>query len=1074
MYVHLHTHSPYSFLDGASSIEELVRQAALHGMAALAITDHNSLSAAVKFRDACTSFGIAPIYGVELTMQRGTHLTLLAQNPTGYSNLCQLITKAHAHGGRLSPALPWEELTVHTDGVICLSGCRNGLLSRHVRARKYDKALTLAKRLQTWFGKEGFFLELQDDWLPNAYRVCRELYALAQDIGAPVVATNNVHYATRAGFVLHDLLRCIAAGVTVDEVHGQRPLNSERYLKNGREMAELFGWCPKAVSATALIAQRCSNALPTPEEVTPRFAGDAAAELRQRILVGATKRYGGKSRRVGTRLLEEFNLITTLGYADYFLMVHDIVSWARNSNIRCTGRGSAADSCVAYCLGLTDVDVIERNLPFARFLRPGKIPDIDTDFPSSRRDEVFRHVVATYGDAHTAMACTFNTYWARGAMRDIGKALGLPADVLTFLREQVASRVQAHELDRAFDRFAELWPYKHLKDRFGVLFDFCGRLSGFPRHIGTHSSGIVVSRVPLAQIAPVEPSARGIVSLMELDKDDAEKLGLIKFDILALRTLDAVTDTERALKEQDASFSYDAISFGDEQTFRMMHAGKSMGVFQFESPAQIALATLLLPTTFEDLVASVALIRPGPVRGNVVGRFVAARNGWCRADVLHLAITPILRKTFGCLVYQEQVDQVVAAMTGMSEADADRFRKSLTRHAKADTMDIPEKQFLEAAHRHHPDLRKDKAALIWEQIAGWSGYGFLEGHAGSFALTGYRTAYLACHHFAEYFAAVMSNQPMGFYSNNSLAAEARRRGVQLLPVDINESGDKCEAQGDTIRLGVRLVAELTAEDVTAILAAREACSFSSILDFCTRVILPKNALENLILCGAFDQLHENRRELLLTLDRIIGQALAIRRARASGEPYLISPETLPSDTADMEEIADISLWEKFTWTWRITGVSAECHVFSHFREELAARGFVTTAQAAAMKHGTKVWVAGISIRPHRPPTRSGVPVVFVSIEDESDMLHGICVDEAIDTCTEVFLRSAAVIVEGTIERRGQGVSLKVLRAKPFKLNEPQKDSPRPVWAGQTADHQADRSQPSDQPQTPSSFLVGTA
>jgi error-prone DNA polymerase len=1042
MFVHLHVHSPYSFLDGASEIEALVRKAASLGMPALALTDHDNLCAAVKFTSLCRAYGVRPILGSEVTMSDGSHLTFLAQNRTGYANLCRLLTVAHA-GERLNPLLPWPLLESHAEGLICLSGCRKGLICQLILERQHAAAMDIAENLRDWFGGR-FTIELQEDLAPYADMLSRELAQLGRHLGVAMVATNNVHYAERDGFAAHDILRCVKASVTVGEVHPLRPFNNERYLKSAAEMMERFAWCPEAMANTLRIADQCEDVLPRDEEITPAYLvpegrGEAADYLRSLAYKGATHRYRGMPPRVQERLDFELKIICELGYADYFLMVWEIVRWARKEGIRATGRGSAADSCVAYALTLTDVDVIARNLPFARFLVPGKKPDIDCDFPSTRRDDVFRYIVGKYGEANTGMVCTFHTFWARSAVRDIGKALGLPPDALEVLSKNLSHFVQANKIEDAFGRLPELREHGHLLERFKLLFSLCGRISGFPRHLGTHSSGIVISRRPLAEIAPLQPSARGITQIWTLDKDDAEEVGAIKFDVLSLRMLSAVSDAEEDIGRAQPAFRYDRIPMDDEETYRMFRAGAAVGTFQFESAAQLSLAVTLHPDHFEDLVASVALIRPGPVRGNVVQRFVACRNGWMRADLIHPCLATALNPTYGVIVFQEQVNDVVAAMTGCTDADADKFRKSLTKHTKLETLDKAREEFVMKAHAYRPEVDIEALHVLFNQIEGWGGYGFTHGHAASFALTGYRTAYLSVHHAAEFFAGIMNNQPMGYYTNNSIAGEARRRGVTILPLDINASGDKCVAEGEeSIRLGLRLVTELREEDVAAIVEARTERSYVSLLDFCARVPMHRDRLENLILAGGFDRLdedHAHRRGLLWRLEETLSLAATLR-SQTGGEQTALSlgsAASLPTPIA--VDIEPFSAWDCFLWEWRTIGVTAGAHVFAWLREHLARKGVMTAYEAARQKPNTRVVVAGINIRPHRPPTRSGRPVLFCSVEDETGILQGICLDDAITNYTPVFLSSLVVMVQGTIQRKGSGATLIVEKAKPLRMQQ---------------------------------------
>jgi error-prone DNA polymerase len=1055
IFIHLHVHSPYSFLDGASDIEALAQRAASFGMPALALTDRDTVSAAVKFTQACERYGVRPILGAEVTLEDQSHLTLLAESRPGYASLCRLISAAYASGGRLTPLLAWSELAAQNEGIICLSGCRKGLVSTLVRLRRYDAAREAARNLRDWLGPDRCYIELQNDFTPDAERICRELAELADHLGVGVVATNNVHHACREDYLVWDTLRAVGTHTGVAGLHADRPLNAERFLKSARQMEEIFEWRPDALANSLRIAERCARALPDREDVTPAYPvpegrEDAAGYLRFLTYKGAGARYRPLTARVRERIEHELCVIDRLGYNDYFLMAWRTALWARRQGIRVTGRGSAADSCVAHCLQLTDVDVIVRNLPFARFLTEGKMPDIDLDFPSDRRDEVFQHLIDTYGSEHVGNVCIFSTYRAKSAVRDVGKALGLPDEALEWFSRNLSHFVRAEGLAAAFDTMPELKPFAAMRNRFELLFLLCSRIANFPRHMGTHSSGVVISRVPLSTIAPVRPSARGLVRIWEMDKDDAEVLGAIKLDILSLRTLSAVSDSEASISRQDPEFQYDRIPEDDPETYRMLRAGEAVGAFQLESSAQLSLAVTLHPRHFEDLVASVALIRPGPVRGDAVQRFVKCRNGYMRASYLHPSLVPVLAKTYGAMVYQEQAIQVIAAMTGCSEAEGDMMRKGLARHARAGTMDKLRAEFVGRACAYHRDFSERSAHLLFDMLEGWSGYGFTEGHAASFALTAYRTSYLVRHHPAAYFAGMMSHQPMGFYSSNTLAAEARRRGVTVLPVDINASDEKCTTPyAETIRLGFRLIEGMRDEDAAAIVAERRSAPFASLLDFCVRIPMRLDRLENLILAGAFDDLHPHRRGILWRLEETIAMALSYRNLtprppspQGKGEEGVTGvPGTLelggledaPTPCAD--GIAPFTAWESFLWTWRMTGVCADCHVFAYLREALARRGVLTTIDAKAVRHGRRVTVAGLNVRPHRPPTKSGKPVLFTTLEDEFGLLQCICVGDAIDSATPVFLTSAAVVAQGIIERKGTGMMLRIERTKALRMQD---------------------------------------
>ncbi|BDI32598.1 DNA-directed DNA polymerase [Capsulimonas corticalis] len=1043
MFIHLHVHSPFSFLDGASSIEDLVRRAAQQGMGALALTDHNSLTAAIKFHRCCADYGIKPIFGTELTLDDGSHLTLLAASRTGYGNICHLLSLAYAHGGRLSPALPWALLSLYSESVICLSGCRQGKISQQILNHRYDDALVTARHLKAVFG-DNLFIELQDDLAPHALRLCRELVLLAKRIGVRYVATNNVHYATPEDLIAHDVKRCIAHNITFGEAHAARPFNNQRYLKGAWEMANLYCWCPEAISNTMVIANLCAQdgIMPIDEEITPAYPtpdGIATSQhLRALSYAGAKRRYGAIDRRVSKRLDEELLLLNTLGYADFVLHTGRIVAWARSQNITVTGRGSGADSIICYSLGLTDIDVVARNLPVARWVAPGKKPDIDIDFEAKRRDEVFRWIAQTYGAENVALCCTYATYWSKGALRDVGKALALPTPALKWFTKHISGFMPATEIKAAFERNPELRGYASLASRFELLFTLCGKIGGHPRHLGSHSSGVVISRMALSQLNVVTPSARGVLPIIMLDKDDVEDMGAVKLDILSLPILGVVGDAARDIQRSEREFNYDLIPKNDLATYRMLWTGSNMGAFQLGSPAQAALATQLHPADFEHLVASIGLIRPGPIKSRAVKKYIAYRNGYARIEYLHPALQPILERTYGVCCFQEQVSYIIAVMLGVNDAQAEVWRKRLTKHARAGTMREARTEFVLRSRQIHHDLSLDNANFIMDELEGWSSLGFVEGHSASFALTGQKTAYMICHHPIQYYAALLSNQPCGFYAPQSVASEARRRGAQILQLDINDSALACTTDEavTAIRLGFCLVSGMREADIAAILAARDHGVFRSLLDFCARVPLRRDLLESLLLCGAFDALHEHRRGLLWRLDETLAKAQSIRASAQQSAQQRLDIRMVGADATPIAwDIEDFSDWEKLLWEWRVVSVTTSCHPMAHLRPALAAHSIVTAHEAMQLKTGMKATVAGLNIRPHRPPAKSGGRHLFCTIEDESAYLQAAFYGNAIENNMATILLSPAIIVRGRMVRKGLGCSIEVEQAWPLSVQE---------------------------------------
>ena len=1036
VFVHLHLHTEYSFLDGGSRMEILIQRAAELGMRALAMTDHNSLAGAVQFVSLCKAYELQPILGVELTLIDQSHLTLLAKSREGYTNLCRMISSAYRSGGRLTPAADPEEIKQYTDGVICLTGCRKGKASLLVKRGRVEEATDKIGQLCDWFGAESVFVELIEDKTPGSLIIIQGLIAAAKAAGVSYAATNNVHYAQKHDFILHDVLRCIGSNITVADIDPSRPLNAEQYLKSPTQMQQLFSHTPDALANTLKIAQLCCIDPLEKMEITPKLLlspGRSANEyLRDLTIHGARTRYQSMDQEITKRINHELEIIHILGYDQYFLMAHKVVDFARKSKMRVTGRGSASDSIVAYCLWLTDVDVIKRRLPFARFVAPGKVPDIDIDVDRVRRDELFRWLTTEYGEDQVAVCCTFHRYQAKGALRDIGKALALPQEALRWFSQYMNGFISADRVRNAFDHVAELKPYAGRREQFSLLFDLCGKIADFPRHMGSHSSGVVISRLPLWKLAGISPSARGVLPIVMLDKDDIEEIGAIKLDLLSLPNHSMAADAEEEIKKSDPSFSYDTIPDEDDGTYELLRSGKAMGVFQLQSPAQMALACTLRPDTFEDLTASIALIRPGPIKTEAVRRFCESRNGWRRIAYLHHSLIPILDRTFGCVIFQEQVIQVIATMMRISDCEADQIRKSLAKRAKRGTLGELREEFIKRVRAVHSDLPEANAQVIWTEIEGWSGLGFVEGHSASFALNAYKSAFMATHHASAFFCGLLNNQPVGYYAPNSLCAEARRRGVQILPLDINLSDDKCHATPETIRLGLRMVESLPAADIARIVTEQQKREFTSLLDFCVRVPLHFDRLESLVLAGAFDSLHQHRRGILWRLPETTALAHSLRAE--IGRTDILDLRRMDV-TPIAWEIPAFTEWEQTMWEWRILGITTGCHALSYVREYLQTMGVMTTAEASRQPHRTRVTVAGINVRPHRPGTRSGRPVLFTTIEDETDFLQATCFGETIDKYTTVFLLSLAVIVRGTIEKRGVGSSLMVEKAKPLILSQ---------------------------------------
>ena len=849
----------------------------------------------------------------------------------------------------------------------------------------------------------------------------RDLAELAEKLGMGLVATNNVHYACPEEFRVHDVLTCVRTLTRVYDVHPERPLNAENYLKSEQEIKKLFREYPQAVANTWQIAQRCGPSLALGTPLFPRFnlpPGKAAESLlRDLAYRGARKKYGRVSRKVESRLEHELRVINALGYADYFLVVWDIVEYARNQGIRYAGRGSVADSFVAYCLGITEVDSLARGLLFERFmsLERAQKPDIDIDFDARFRDRIFQYVSARYGEDKTAKVCTYSTYRARSAVRELGKALGLPEGELDQAAKRLPYGAYADRIKDMLPLLPELRESNLDKEKFSLLLDLCEKVAGFPRFLGTHLGGVVVSREPLCDITPLQRSAKGEV-VTQFDKDDIEELGLVKLDLLSLRAMSAVEDTVRAIMREKKGFDYEKIPLDDAATYRMINKGQTIGVFQLESPAQRALQARLGASDIEDIVASVALIRPGPIKGDMVEPYIFRRQGREAVTFLHPALEPILAKTYGVILFQEQVIEIATVIAKFTPGEADRLRKVMTHARSQKVMDEIGREFIERAVEN--GVSREVAETVFKAMAGYASYGFCEAHAAAFATTSYKTAYLVRHYPAQFYASVLSNQPMGYYPPHIIADEARRRGVRILPPCINRSGENFLVEKEGIRVSLSQVKGLSRKGIRNILDNRP---FTSLAEVWEKAGLARDEMENLIKCGALDVFDTNRRRLLVKARKL---HLSSRAAGAVKEGIMAfdDPEQAAGAKAD---IPDFTEDEKYAMEFEILGLSPREHLMARFRGYLKENGFKSSWDLAALPGGRWVKVAGVLLRPHRPPTKSGRVVVFMSLEDEFGLTDVTVFEDVYQRYGGLIFspQTSPLVVEGVLQKRGNLASV---------------------------------------------------
>ncbi len=993
-FVHLHVHSYFSFYDGTAAIEPMLVRARELGMSALALTDYNGVYGAVQFVKKARELSIRPIIGAEIAVKDLGKLVLLARSAEGYGNLCRILSEAMMEDPRHPAFLP-EMLSAHGRDLFVLLGAP---LADRLAEGDRSGAEALAGRCLDLFGRDALVIELQNHGLPEDRERVRLLWDFARSRGLLPVASNNVHLLAPEDYFVHQAL--IASARTVHHRDVQPRPNSEYYLKSGTQMARLFSGYGEAVHNTELIAQECRFELPLETPRPPAWEmpdGMPASAPLARVCYRRLNRLFAQGRTAAARRLAvELEVIEAKGFSDYFLVVADLVRFAEERGIRHSCRGSASGSLVAYLLGISQVDPIADGLLFERFLNPERqdIPDIDIDFDSRRRDEVIDYALARYR-GHAAMVATVSRFRGRSAIREMGRGMGLRYEKLDELvrsfRYMPASRIREMLVALPELRDSEL-----RSEQYTHLLDVCSRIDKFPRHISVHLGGVVISREPMHDYAPVQRSRKGW-PVIAFDKDDVEALGLIKTDLLGLRMLSAIEEADKLLRKQGRAIDLDHLDTQDPQVYRCLESGETLGCFQVESPGMRSLLGQLRPRRFSDIVSSISLFRPGPVQADMVSPFVARRRGRERYVLPHRALLPILDETYGVVLFQEQVLRVAQAIAGFTLGQGDRMRRAM-KDPRAEKMKGLEETFVAGALRRGIDRRV--AAEVFQELTTLAAFGFNKAHACSFAAIVFQSVFLKVCHPAEFMIGVLNNLP-GMYPERVLLHEARRLGVPLLPPDLNRSAAGYALEGAAIRVGLRGVRQMGPAHLGRILEARAQGPFGSLEDFLGRVRVNRNLLRSMILGGLFDAFGESRRGLLSALAAEDWQSPARHGA------------------------AEFSLPRKVAFELEHLGLDLTAHLVGLHRGALDRLGVVRCADLCRCSDGEPVRVAGIKILLHTPPTRSGLRVVFVTVEDESGVADLAVFPDTQERVGATLFGSGALVVEGRIKRFGESVSINV-------------------------------------------------
>jgi len=1021
-FTHLHVHTEYSLLDGSGKIKDMVHRAKELGMDALAITDHGVMYGAIDFYRACLAEGIKPIIGCEVYVAQGSrfdkvgaygdkryyHLVLLAENNTGYHNLMKLVSKGFVDGFYYKPRIDYELMEQYHEGIIALSACLAGEVPTLLRMGFYDDAVTSAKRMQAIFGEGNFFLELQDHGIPEQKTVNQALLRMNKETGIPLVCTNDIHYVRAEDWEAHDALLCIQTQAKLEDEDRMRYEPGQFYMRSPEEMAELFSYAPEAVANTKKISDRCHVEIEFGHYKLPVFEvpeGFTSYEYLEKLCRdGLKERYPDNYADHEERLTYELTTIHDMGFVDYFLIVWDFIRYAKEHDIPVgPGRGSGAGSIVAYSLKITDIDPIRYSLIFERFLNPERqtMPDIDVDFCYERRQEVIDYVVRHYGEDHVVQIVTFGTLQARGVIRDVGRAMDLP-----YARVDVVAKMVPMELGmniaKALEVNKELAELVKTDPEIGRLIDFAKKLEGLPRHSSIHAAGVVIAPAPADEYVPLSRSADGTITT-QYTMTTLEELGLLKMDFLGLRTLTVIKDAEEMARKENPAFAIDAVSYDDPKVYELLASGKTEGIFQLESAGMKAFMKKLKPQCLEDVIAGISLYRPGPM--DFIPKYIEGKNDQEHITYECEQLRPILEPTYGCIVYQEQVMQIVRDLAGYSYGRSDLVRRAMSKK-KAEVM-AKERQYFVYGNPEAGvpgclanGISEAVANRIFDEMTDFAKYAFNKSHAACYAVVAYRTAYLKQYYPAEFMAALMTSVIENGDKVAGYIANLRSMKIPLLPPDINE-GYSAFSVGRTadgvkaIRYGLSAIRGLGSQVIDAIVKERELGGpFRTLTDFVRRMNngeINKRSLENLIKGGAFDSLPGTRKQKTQSYAAIVDGIASGKKKQVAGQismfDYMDADET--AATEQFPECGEFSKEELLAFEKEVLGIYISGHPleadFALWQKQVTAQtidfNINEETKMPAVKDGETYVIGGLLTGITQKTTKSNSIMAFLTIED---------------------------------------------------------------------------------------------
>ncbi|MEI3541908.1 MAG: DNA polymerase III subunit alpha [Acutalibacteraceae bacterium] len=1053
-FVHLHVHSEYSLLDGACRIKDMIKRAKKLNQSAIAITDHGSMYGVMEFYKTAKSEGVKPIIGCEVYVAKRSrfdkvreydseiyHLVLLCKNNIGYQNLIKMVSKSFIEGFYNKPRIDEDLLRQHSEGLMALSACLAGAIPRALNRNDYEAAKEIALNYQDIFGKNNFYIELQNHGIAEEIRILPMLSRLSKETGIPMVATNDCHYITQEDSRMHEVLLCIQTNHTIEDDDKMDFGTDQVYIKSEKEMRALFDNFEGAIENTAKIAEMCNVEFEFGKTKLPHFDvpnnQDHYEYFKEQCYNGLYKNYGkNPAKTLVDRLEYELSTIKKMGYVDYYLIVHDFVRYAKSVDIAVgPGRGSGAGSLAAYCIGITGIDPIKYNLLFERFLNPERVsmPDFDIDFCYVRRQEVIDYVIRKYGADHVAQIITFGTMAARGAIRDVGRALAIPYAEVDSVAKLIPMEL-GMTIEKAMSNSVDLKKKYEENPKLKELIDMAKKLEGMSRHASTHAAGVVITEKPVSEYVPLAKNDEAIVT--QFTMTTLEELGLLKMDFLGLRTLTVIKDTEKMINKVEPDFKIENIDLYDNEVFTMMSKGLTQGVFQYESVGMKNVLMQLKPDSIEDLIAVISLYRPGPMSS--IPQYIENRHHPEKIKYKHPLLSDILDVTYGCIVYQEQVMQIFRKLAGFSLGRADIVRRAMSKKKK-DVMEREHQIFIhglvDASGKVEVDgcirrgISEEVASSIYSEMESFASYAFNKSHAAAYAVISYQTAYLKCKYPKEYMASLITSVLDNINKVVEYIEECKNLKIEVLPPSINESEDIFTVSGNDIRFGLLAIKSLGRAPLEKILKERKNGKFKSLYDFCKRMYskdIKKIAVENLIKGGAFDNMGANRRQMLKVLDNIFESLHTERKNNLEGQIGFF--DTMQSDKEISIEVPNLEEFpqeELLKMEKEITGLYLSGHPLKEFSKLVTSNNYakigdivsVSKEEFPKFKDSDRVKILAIISDVKLKTSKNNNTFAYVNIEDMYGAMEMMVFNSVLEKNSFLLMRGNIVEIHARVSVR---------------------------------------------------------